>query len=107
MSGNVEEQISQLNQQVVRFFEDGQYEQAINIATQARDLAHQRLGDEHPDYAKSLNNLAELYIATGDYARAELLHHQALEIRRTALGENHPDFAQSLNNLAHLYVEMS
>jgi CHAT domain-containing protein/tetratricopeptide (TPR) repeat protein len=107
VSADVEQKISYLNKQVVRFFEEGQYERAIDFAIRASDLAHRHLGDEHPDYAKSLNNLAELYVATGDYARAEPLHRQALEIRRTALGENHPDFAQSLNNLGHLYVEMS
>ncbi len=58
------------------------------------------LGENHPDYAQSLNNLASLYEAMGDYAKAEPLYRQALEIRKRALGENHPDFAESLSNLA-------
>ena len=58
------------------------------------------LGENHPDYANSLNNLASLYQAQGDYPRAEPLFRQALEIQKKVLGENHPDYAGSLNNLA-------
>ena len=65
-----------------------------------------RLGEGHPDYAVSLNNLADLYRAKGDYAAAEPLYRQAMEIRRAALGEGHPDYAASLNNLALLYQAM-
>ena len=61
------------------------------------------LGEEHPDYAASLNNLALLYHAMGAYGRAEPLYRQALEITKKALGEEHPDYALSLNNLAGLY----
>ena len=53
------------------------------------------LGENHPDYATSLNNLAVLYQARGDYAKAEPLHRQALEIRKRVLGENHPDYAEA------------
>jgi tetratricopeptide (TPR) repeat protein len=64
------------------------------------------LGESHPDYATSLNNLALLYDATGRLAEAEPLLKQALEIRHTALGEGHPAYADSLNNLAELYRAM-
>ncbi len=39
------------------------------------------LGENHPNYAHSLNNLASIYEATGDYAKAEPLYRQALEIK--------------------------
>ena len=64
------------------------------------------LGENHPDYAASLNNLAGLYQAMDDYAAAEPLFRQAMAIRRAALGEGHPDYAASLNNLAWLYRSM-
>ena len=32
------------------------------------------LGEKHPDYATSLNNLARLYQSMGDYAKAEPLY---------------------------------
>ena len=62
-----------------------------------------RLGENHPDYASSLNNLAVLYESQGRYEEAEPFHLQALEIAEPILGENHPDYATSLNNLAGLY----
>ena len=64
------------------------------------------LGEGHPDYAASLNNLAGLYYKMGRHAEAEPLYQRALEITRTALGEGHPDYAASLNNLAALYRAM-
>jgi CHAT domain-containing protein len=70
------------------------------------EIQKQALGERHPDYALSLNNLALLYRAMGDYARAEALHRQALEIQKQALGERHPLYATSLHNLAALYQAM-
>ena len=43
------------------------------------------LGENHPDYANSLDNLALLYMHMGDYAQAEPLYQKALEIRRSTL----------------------
>ena len=61
------------------------------------------LGEQQPDYAESLDNLALLYQTTARYAEAEPLYRQAAEIWRAVLGEQHPDYATSLNNLAALY----
>ena len=66
-------------------------------------IRRQVLGDNHPDYARSLNNLAALYDSLGESAKAESNHLLALEVRRKILGDQHPDFAKSLNNLAHVY----
>ena len=60
------------------------------------------MGENHPDYTASLNNLGSLYQFTGEYAKAEPLLRQALETKRRVLGENHPSYATSLNNLAML-----
>ncbi|WP_423202526.1 CHAT domain-containing tetratricopeptide repeat protein [Microcystis flos-aquae] len=66
-------------------------------------LRKQQLGDNHPDTATSLNNLAALYRVQGRYSEAEPLYKQALAIWKQQLGDNHPDTAISLNNLALLY----
>ena len=60
-----------------------------------------RLGEEHPDFAISLNNLALLYESQGRYSEAELLYQQAL--KKQILGEEHPNVATVLNNLALLH----
>ena len=61
------------------------------------------LGEKHPNYANSLNDLAVLYYSQGDYAKAEPLYRQTLDIQKQFLGEKHPNHASSLNNLALLH----
>ncbi|WP_317168784.1 CHAT domain-containing tetratricopeptide repeat protein [Cyclobacterium plantarum] len=65
-----------------------------------------KLGDEHPSYATSLNNLATLYYTMDRYEEAEPLMLKAVEIRKVQLGEGNPEYATSLNNLATMYAEM-
>jgi tetratricopeptide (TPR) repeat protein len=67
------------------------------------EVVRKRLGEEHPDVATSLNNLAGLYRSQGKYEEAEPLYRSALEMYKRLLGEEHPDVAMSLNNLALLY----
>jgi CHAT domain-containing protein/tetratricopeptide (TPR) repeat protein len=78
----------------------------IHLYRQALEINKEVLGEEHPGYALSLNNLGSLYVSMGDYSRAEPLFRQALEIRRKVLGEEHPDYATSLNKLGFLYESM-
>ena len=60
-------------------------------------------GQDHPDVASSINNLALLYESQGRYDEAETLFLQALELRKKLFGQDHPDVASSINNLAGLY----
>jgi tetratricopeptide (TPR) repeat protein len=62
-----------------------------------------QLGENHPNVATSLNNLAGLYKSQGKYNEAESLYRRSLSIWEKQLGENHPLVATSLNNLAELY----
>jgi CHAT domain-containing protein/Tfp pilus assembly protein PilF len=84
----------------------GEYAKAEPLYVQAMEIRRGSVGEEHPRYATSLNNLASLYQSMGEYAKAELLYVQALKIRKRVLGEEHPDYARSLNNLAGLYEAM-
>jgi tetratricopeptide (TPR) repeat protein len=87
-----------------RFYEgQGAYAQAQPWLEQCLAVCRERLGEEHPDVANSLNNLASLYGSQGKYEKAEPLSVQALELYKRLLGEEHPDVATSLNNLASLY----
>ncbi|UKO97522.1 tetratricopeptide repeat protein [Nostoc sp. UHCC 0870] len=81
----------------------GLYTQAEPWNQQCLSTVQNRLGDNHPDVATSLNNLAYLYYSQGKYDQAEPLYLQALELRQRLLGDNHPHVATSLNNLAYLY----
>ncbi|MEA5582588.1 tetratricopeptide repeat protein [Nodularia harveyana UHCC-0300] len=89
-----------------RFYEgQGLYTLAEPWYQQCLSQVQDRLGDNHPDVAASLNNLAEFYRSQGRYDEAEPLFLQALELRKRLLGDNHPDVATSLNNLANLYSD--
>jgi tetratricopeptide (TPR) repeat protein len=67
------------------------------------EVVRKRLGEEHPDLATSLNNLALLYYAQGRYEEAEPLYLLALEITKRLLGKEQLHVAMILNNLAELY----
>jgi tetratricopeptide (TPR) repeat protein len=95
-----------LNETAYYLHERGQYPEAQPLLEQAMAIRRETLGERHPSYATSLNNLAGLYGAMGRHAEAQPLYLQATEISRTALGERHPDYATSLNNLAELYRAM-
>ena len=84
----------------------GNYYTAEQYYLEALNIRKSVLGENHPDYAGSLNNLGSLYEDIGDYAQAEQYIMQALKIYKSVLGENHPDYAGSLNNLGALYREM-
>lgn len=66
-------------------------------------VARTRLGNDHPDVATSLNNLAGLYYAQKRYAQAESLYTQVLKLRKRYLGTHRTEVATTLNNLAGLY----
>ena len=81
----------------------GQYAEAEPLYLRAIEIRRVVLGEGHPLYAESLNNLAALYQAMGRHDQAEPLFRRAVEIYRTTAGEGHPDYATALNNLAELY----
>ncbi|NEQ86641.1 MAG: CHAT domain-containing protein, partial [Moorea sp. SIO2I5] len=85
------------------YFSQGRYGEAEPLYRQALALRKKLLGQDHPDVATSLNNLALLYLSQGRYGEAEPLYRQALALTKKLLGQDHPDVATSLNNLAVLY----
>jgi tetratricopeptide (TPR) repeat protein len=95
-----------LIRQIDKLYDEGRFKEAIPLAETVVALTKGAKGDEDPDRATSLNNLAELYQATGDYARAEPLLKEALKISQKVFGPEHPETAQYLNNLAALYWAM-
>ena len=84
----------QLDKQAFRLLEQGRHDEAIRKAMSACQLASQQFGENHPDYANSLNNLACLYVAMRDYTTAEPFMRHALEIKRNVLGEEHLSYAE-------------
>jgi tetratricopeptide (TPR) repeat protein len=84
-------------------YERGQYVEAMSLCQHALTIRERLLGQDHPDVATSLNDLAVLYIALHKYEQVEPLCLRALAIQERALGLDHPDVAVTLNDLAMLY----
>ena len=89
---------------IARFYKSqGAYTQALPWGENCLSVTRKRLGEEHPNIATSLNNLAVLYENQGRYEAAEPLYLEALELYKKLLEEKHSRVATSLNNLASLY----
>ena len=69
------------------------------------EIREATIGEDHPNYATSLNNLAGLLRELGRHDEAEPLYTQAIEIGKATIGEDHPDYAIHLNNLARLFID--
>ncbi|NIZ14183.1 tetratricopeptide repeat protein, partial [Phaeobacter sp. HF9A] len=65
------------------------------------------LGEEHPDYANRLNNLAALLMDTGYADEVEPLYREALTILEAVFGAEHPDTQTVRENLAWLLANRS
>ncbi len=86
--------------------ERGQYAEAEPLLRQALVIRQHVLGENHPDTAQSLHNLAINYWDLINYAEAEALLRQALVIRQQTLGEHHPLSILTLNDLAVLFYSV-
>ena len=76
-----------------------QYRDVEPLYRQAIEICRKTVGEEHCEFAETLNNLAVLLHCTGRFKEAVRLCRQAMEIRRKILGEEHPDFAESVKTL--------
>ncbi len=92
-----------LNQAGLYAWRRALYSEAEPLHQRARAIYEQTRGPDHPEFAKTLNNLALLYSDQGRGAEAEPLYQRALAIYEESLGPDHPSLAKTLNNLALLY----
>ncbi|MEL6780562.1 MAG: tetratricopeptide repeat protein, partial [Cyanobacteria bacterium J06597_16] len=80
----------------------GRYSEAEPLYREALEMRKRLLGDEHPDVASSLNNLAALYYNQGRYSDAEPLLIDALALFEQRLGPDHPSTKVVRGNLQEL-----
>jgi serine/threonine-protein kinase len=78
----------------------GDYEAAEQNILEALDIREAVIGDDHPDYAYSLNILGDVLTYLDRYDEAEAVHLRALDMRRRHLGDAHLDVGYTLHNLA-------
>ena len=79
--------------------------QAEPLYRQPLALHLKSLGQDHPEVAINLGNLATLLSETNRFQEAETLTRRALAIDEKILGPEHPSVGRDLNNLAMLLKE--
>jgi len=80
------------------------FAEAESLYLRALFLREQHLGADHPDNARTLGLLADLYRNHRRYEGAESLYKRSLDLRVKSLGEGHPDCCQSLAELTQLLM---
>lgn len=100
------EQADSLYQQGIEFYNNEQYNNAINLFEKAAVLREKISGKTHSDYAICLNKSGNCYAALGNYDKALELYNQALSIIDKSLGKEHQDYAGVLNNIGTCYSDL-
>ena len=103
-----ESEWKELNQKISILHAEGNHAEATGVAQKALDVAKKTYGDGHLNVAKSMNNLANLYLLEGKSRGGEAaeLYQKAIAIEEKVLGKDHPDIADTLFNFAMLYVSL-
>ncbi|CAF4214684.1 unnamed protein product [Rotaria sordida] len=88
------------------YYDMGEYSKALSSYEQSLEIRKIALPPNHPDLAKSYNNIGLVYDNMGEYSKALSSYEQSLEIRKIALPPNHPDLATSYNNIGLVYYNV-
>lgn len=89
--GQPNDDIDALNRRVDALFEAARFANALPLAQRSVALTKAQHGEDDPQYALALTNLAGLLQATNRLAEAEPLFRGALAIDEKRLGSDHPD----------------
>ncbi len=69
---------------------------------EALEQARGALGEEHPQLATALDDLAGMQLEQGDHAAAQSNYEKVLEIRQLTQGPGHPRVAEALGHLGRV-----
>ncbi|HXJ92814.1 MAG TPA: serine/threonine-protein kinase [Terriglobia bacterium] len=89
----------------LELFRQGAYREATQLLEEAVDVTRRLQGEDSPDYANYLHNLAGAFLREGDLLDAIAMDRRDLALRRKVLGADHPDLTYTLNNLGWALVE--
>ncbi len=79
---------------------------SLKFIKEAAKIQLQILGDQHAEYAKTLDVMGVIYVDLALYDSALYCYNRALKIKRVSLGDHHPSYASTLNNIGVLYSRM-
>jgi CHAT domain-containing protein/tetratricopeptide (TPR) repeat protein len=100
-----QDDLAPLRAEISRLLGQGKSAQAVPIAQRYVEQAHQKHGEQHPEFAIAITRLAGVYRAQGRLVEAEPLVKRALAIIEKTLGPEHPEVGAALNNLAELCAD--
>ena len=92
-----------MNNLAIVYYDQGDYEKALEYHGKALAIKGRVLGSEHPNTASTYNNMAGVYKAQGDYEKALEYYGKALAIYERVLGTDHPYTATTYNNMAGVF----
>jgi tetratricopeptide (TPR) repeat protein len=88
----------------LNMFDQGDYATAESMLRDSISMRKKLLkGNQNPQLAQGLNNLASVLAETGNFKDAQSMYQEALDINQHMLDEYHPTIAVNMNNLAVLY----
>ncbi|XP_024910121.1 nephrocystin-3 isoform X2 [Cynoglossus semilaevis] len=100
--------LANLYETLGRFLKDlGLPSQAVAPLQRSLEIRETALDPDHPSVARSLHQLAGVYVQWKKYGNAEQLYKQALEISENAYGGEHASVARELESLTVLYQKQN
>src|SRR5262249_8702820 len=79
---------------------------ALKLFEETLALRKAKLGPNHPETLRSMNNLAVSYARLGRLTDALKLREETLALQKAKLGPNHPDTALTIYNIACVHALM-
>lgn len=89
----------------VFYFETGSIEKAEDILLTSLGILQKKLGANHPDCARVMNTLGNLYAFIGN-EQAKFMFNSAVTINLNTFGEKSDQYAYSISNLGGYYEEI-
>ena len=76
---------------------DGQYEEALKLFDDCLAMRRTSLGHMHPEVARALHQLGEVYYEQGKFQESKQTHERSLKMRRTVLNAGESTFYFSIS----------
>ncbi|CAK4616321.1 hypothetical protein LEN26_019849 [Aphanomyces euteiches] len=99
----VESDIAGMQQKIREFYSKGDFVNGLEIAQICRDAVKDHLGEDHPVYASTLNNVALMQKNLTQLDESISTYEAALRVYTNCVGEKHASWATTLHNLGGVY----
>ncbi|KAF8475487.1 hypothetical protein BDZ91DRAFT_788180 [Kalaharituber pfeilii] len=96
--------LAMVNNTASAFYNEGQYEKALEWGKQALAEEEKSLGIDHPNTLTMASKIAHVYENQGQYSRALEWYERVLAGREKALGADHPPTLDSVKNMALFFI---